>query len=109
MLLSGKRCCRVTVAPSPVLERKPQHLFLLFQYCRSALQGLAPHHDDVELWVVQTHGSKQWKLYQPINAYQLPNQPSGDLDQVRARTAALLDTWPASAGLPQLVWHLQQR
>ncbi|WIA29285.1 hypothetical protein OEZ86_011790 [Tetradesmus obliquus] len=44
-------------------------------------QGLAPHHDDVELWVVQTHGSKQWKLYQPINAYQLPNQPSGDLDQ----------------------------
>jgi hypothetical protein len=53
------------------------------------LQGLAPHHDDVELWVVQTHGSKSWKLYKPINGYQLPNQPSGDLDQVRGNTAAL--------------------
>lgn len=48
-------------------------------------QGLAPHHDDVELWVVQTAGKKKWRLYQPINGYQLPNQPSGDLEQVGAR------------------------
>lgn len=47
-------------------------------------QGLAPHHDDVELWVVQTAGKKKWRLYKPVNAYQLPNQPSGDLEQVGA-------------------------
>jgi hypothetical protein len=34
--------------------------------------------------VVQTHGSKSWKLYAPSDGYQLPNQPSGDLEQVRA-------------------------
>eukprot|EP00882_Tetradesmus_deserticola_P009776 GHRQ01010328.1.p2 GENE.GHRQ01010328.1~~GHRQ01010328.1.p2 ORF type:complete len:219 (+),score=69.53 GHRQ01010328.1:315-971(+) len=50
-------------------------------------QGLAPHYDDVELWVVQTHGSKVWKLYQSTNGYQLPNQPCPDFDQVRALPA----------------------
>eukprot|EP00879_Flechtneria_rotunda_P000471 GHRR01000573.1.p1 GENE.GHRR01000573.1~~GHRR01000573.1.p1 ORF type:complete len:692 (+),score=292.63 GHRR01000573.1:55-2076(+) len=44
-------------------------------------QGLAPHHDDVELWVVQTAGTKAWRVYGPLNGYRLPNQPSGDLDQ----------------------------
>lgn len=44
-------------------------------------QGLAPHHDDVELWVVQTSGRKRWRLYEPLNGYQLPNAGSGDLDQ----------------------------
>lgn len=43
-------------------------------------QGLAPHHDDVELWVVQTSGTKTWKLYEPIDNYHLPNAGSGDLD-----------------------------
>lgn len=46
-------------------------------------QGLAPHYDDVELWVVQTAGTKKWRLYKNAGGYQLPNQPSGDLDQVR--------------------------
>lgn len=44
-------------------------------------QGLAPHHDDVELWVVQTSGTKKWRLYEPINGYNLPNAGSGDLEQ----------------------------
>eukprot|EP00775_Hariotina_reticulata_P000580 gene580-859_t len=44
-------------------------------------QGLAPHHDDVELWVVQTAGTKSWRIYGPRNGYRLPNQPSGDLEQ----------------------------
>lgn len=45
-------------------------------------QGLAPHHDDVELWVVQTAGTKAWRVYAPLDGYALPNQPSGDLDEV---------------------------
>ncbi|KAF8073009.1 RIOX2 [Scenedesmus sp. PABB004] len=44
-------------------------------------QGLAPHHDDVELWVVQTAGTKKWRVYDPTNGYALPNQPGADLDQ----------------------------
>lgn len=44
-------------------------------------QGLAPHHDDVELFVCQTQGCKKWKLYEPIKGFVLPNGPSGDLPQ----------------------------
>ena len=40
-------------------------------------QGLAPHHDDVELWICQTQGSKRWRLYKPH--MQLPALPSPDL------------------------------
>jgi lysine-specific demethylase/histidyl-hydroxylase NO66 len=43
-------------------------------------QGLAPHHDDVELWVVQTAGRKRWRLYEPRAGFHLPSVPSGDLD-----------------------------
>lgn len=28
-------------------------------------QGLAPHHDDIEAFVVQLEGTKQWLLYKP--------------------------------------------
>jgi len=44
-------------------------------------QGLAPHHDDVELLICQTQGRKAWKLYNPLNGFALPNAPSEDLDQ----------------------------
>eukprot|EP00750_Incisomonas_marina_P012486 INCI16897.1.p1 GENE.INCI16897.1~~INCI16897.1.p1 ORF type:complete len:704 (-),score=149.23 INCI16897.1:146-2176(-) len=37
-------------------------------------QGLAPHHDDVDVFILQTEGTKKWKLYAPI--------------QVNARTAS---------------------
>jgi hypothetical protein len=37
----------------------------------------------VELWVIQTGGTKAWKLYNPIKGFQLPNTASGDLKQVR--------------------------
>lgn len=43
-------------------------------------QGLAPHHDAVELFVCQTAGSKSWRLYNPVNNHALPAMPSGDLD-----------------------------
>lgn len=43
------------------------------------VQGLAPHHDDVEIFVCQTEGSKRWRLYKPHKGFPLPNQPSGDL------------------------------
>lgn len=45
------------------------------------LQGLAPHHDDVEIFVCQTEGSKRWRLYKPQKGFHLPNQPSGDLKE----------------------------
>ncbi|EFJ41937.1 hypothetical protein VOLCADRAFT_107490 [Volvox carteri f. nagariensis] len=44
-------------------------------------QGLAPHHDDVELFVCQTKGSKKWRLYKPVNDFELPSKVSGDLPQ----------------------------
>lgn len=37
----------------------------------------------VELWVIQTGGTKAWKIYSPIKGFQLPNTASGDLKQVR--------------------------
>lgn len=43
-------------------------------------QGLAPHYDDVEIWVCQTQGSKRWRLYEPLHGFQLPALPSPDLD-----------------------------
>ena len=47
-------------------------------------QGLAPHYDDVEIWVCQTEGSKRWRLYAPLNGLLLPSTPSPDLspDQI---------------------------
>ncbi|PRW61282.1 bifunctional lysine-specific demethylase and histidyl-hydroxylase MINA [Chlorella sorokiniana] len=61
-------------------------------------QGLAPHWDDVEIFVVQTQGSKRWRLYAPdappadaadagagavraclLASSHLANQVSGDL------------------------------
>eukprot|EP00803_Ostreobium_quekettii_P009229 evm.model.scf_368.8 EVM.evm.TU.scf_368.8 scf_368:75707-77381(-) len=44
-------------------------------------QGLAPHHDDVELFVCQTEGCKAWRLYGPIGGHGLPSLPSKDLAQ----------------------------
>ncbi|KAI8475926.1 MAG: cupin superfamily protein-domain-containing protein [Monoraphidium minutum] len=44
-------------------------------------QGLAPHHDDVELWVLQTAGSKAWRCYAPLDGFELPNASSGNLTQ----------------------------
>lgn len=55
-------------------------------------QGLAPHYDDVEIFVVQTEGSKRWRLHRPpadsgastaagglLARCHLANQVSGDL------------------------------
>lgn len=42
-------------------------------------QGLAPHYDDVELWVCQAEGSKRWRLHAPYKGMQLPATPSADL------------------------------
>lgn len=40
---------------------------------------LAPHYDDVEVFVLQLEGSKSWKLYHPIQ--NLPREHSGDFDR----------------------------
>ncbi|CAL8464436.1 g3971 [Coccomyxa elongata] len=44
-------------------------------------QGLAPHHDDVEIFVVQTEGRKKWRLYAPLGGFELPSTPSSDLTE----------------------------
>ncbi|RHY52801.1 hypothetical protein DYB34_004296 [Aphanomyces astaci] len=41
-------------------------------------QALAPHHDDVDVFILQTQGSKHWKLYAPL--VQLAGEHSNDLD-----------------------------
>lgn len=41
-------------------------------------QGLAPHYDDVDLWVCQTEGSKQWRIYKDREGYSLPAVSSND-------------------------------
>ncbi|XP_064473711.1 ribosomal oxygenase 2-like [Ornithodoros turicata] len=42
-------------------------------------QGLAPHHDDVEVFVLQLEGVKSWKLYKPPS--ELPRTYSKDFSQ----------------------------
>ena len=47
-------------------------------------QGLAPHHDDVEVFILQTEGSKTWRLYNPIQplargaSHDLPREVIGE-------------------------------
>ncbi|TDH68665.1 hypothetical protein CCR75_004921 [Bremia lactucae] len=42
-------------------------------------QGFAPHFDDIEAFLLQTEGSKHWKIYQPSNdSHTLPRYPSGN-------------------------------
>jgi len=40
---------------------------------------LAPHHDDVDVFVLQTEGRKHWKLYKPL--VKLAGEHSKDLTQ----------------------------
>lgn len=43
-------------------------------------QGLAPHHDDIDAFIIQCSGSKTWTLYEPNQSQQLACHSSGDLD-----------------------------
>nr|CAB3265593.1 bifunctional lysine-specific demethylase and histidyl-hydroxylase MINA [Phallusia mammillata] len=42
-------------------------------------QGLAPHYDDVEVFILQLGGCKDWKLYSPVQ--KLARECSRDLDK----------------------------
>lgn len=42
-------------------------------------QGLPPHHDDVEVFILQLEGQKHWRLYKPL--VELPQEYSGDLSE----------------------------
>ena len=46
-------------------------------------QGLAPHHDDVDVFILQTEGSKRWTCYAPFEGHELPLRHSGDLPRDR--------------------------
>jgi cyclophilin family peptidyl-prolyl cis-trans isomerase len=56
-------------------------------------QGLAPHFDDVEVFVLQLEGSKEWTLHKPDMA--LPREYSSDFD-------------PAALGAPLLQCRVNQ-
>ena len=46
----------------------------------AAAQGLAPHFDDVEVFVVQTQGRKRWRIFAPAESHmRLEMESSGDL------------------------------
>ena len=62
-------------------------------YAGAGTQGLAPHYDDVEIWVCQTEGSKRWRLYAPLMGLQLPSTPSPDLtpEQLAELGAPVMD------------------
>ncbi|KAL6070192.1 Bifunctional lysine-specific demethylase and histidyl-hydroxylase [Balamuthia mandrillaris] len=47
-------------------------------------QGLAPHYDDVDVFILQVEGSKRWKLYSPPPEDELPMEYSRDLTQEEA-------------------------
>ena len=49
-------------------------------FARTLPAGLAPHHDDVELFICQTSGTKRWRLYAPRGGFRLPGESSADLD-----------------------------
>ena len=49
----------------------------------SGCQGLAAHHDDVEVFILQTAGRKRWRLYPPLDGHALPATPSADLAEER--------------------------
>ena len=51
------------------------------QKLRAGTQGLAPHYDDVDLWVCQTMGSKHWRVYKSPEGYTLPAVSSTDFQQ----------------------------
>ena len=46
---------------------------------RAEQAGLAPHYDDVELFVCHTEGRKLWRVYKPEGRFELPSRPSSDL------------------------------
>eukprot|EP00448_Togula_jolla_P022690 CAMPEP_0170574592 /NCGR_PEP_ID=MMETSP0224-20130122/3385_1 /TAXON_ID=285029 /ORGANISM="Togula jolla, Strain CCCM 725" /LENGTH=561 /DNA_ID=CAMNT_0010897265 /DNA_START=19 /DNA_END=1701 /DNA_ORIENTATION=+ len=45
-------------------------------------QGLAPHYDDVEVFMLQLEGSKRWRLHKPPDGeeYPLPRESSRDFE-----------------------------
>lgn len=42
-------------------------------------QGLAPHHDDVDVFIFHTEGTKRWRLWSALSP--LPETPSSDLSR----------------------------
>eukprot|EP00435_Cladocopium_sp_Y103_P055224 s171_g18.t1 len=75
---------RATMA---ALERSFGALFGANAYVTPAgQQGLAPHYDDVEVFMLQLEGSKHWKLHRPPDddascEYPLPRTASRDFQQ----------------------------
>jgi len=47
-------------------------------YTPPGAQGFAPHWDDVDVFMLQTEGSKRWKIYKPSEKTKLPRYSSKD-------------------------------
>ena len=72
-----------------------------------SVAGLAPHFDDVEIFVVQTQGSKRWRVYCPtpealpgslLAHCRLANKPSGDLAEEEIGEPSMEVTLEVSRG-----------
>ena len=58
----------------------------------AASQGFSPHYDDVDIFVMQTEGSKRWRLYVPRNqADILPQYSSRNYTQEEIGKEPVLD------------------
>ena len=56
-------------------------------------QGFSPHYDDVDVFIVQTEGSKRWRLYEPLEeAHLLPAVSSRNFQQ-HELGRCVLDVW----------------
>lgn len=94
------RCTRVYV-----LHGAQMSLAFKFQGI-AGTQGLAPHYDDVDLWVCQTEGTKRWRLYPNRKGYELPAASSPDFDQGEIGKPIMDVTLEVLvACLPAAQWH----
>lgn len=65
----------------------------MFFICFYFFTGLAPHYDDVEVFVLQLEGSKNWNLYNVMK--ELPSTYSPDFEK-------------SKLGKPEYSFNLQQ-
>ena len=69
----------------------PSSKHTLLTVTPSKKQGLAPHYDDVDIFILQIEGKKHWKLYERTqNENKFPLDCSGDLDLSQIADAKLL-------------------
>ena len=72
--------CSLSLSLSLSLDNASNSFFSCTRF-QPAAQGLAPHHDDIDAFVVQCEGRKRWRVYEPTAEQFLASHCSGDLPQ----------------------------